>query len=239
MYHILEADKVYEVNDEDPDAIPTVSMDDNDDVKDDGRRKGKGAKGKVSDEDYDPNKDGDDDRADGLNKVVEVVVVAEENGNDVPYEWMFKGYIAFALWGYIPIPGGDKYKSLVMCSVDGDESNIEGGTRKALRKKSIERASIDRALDKRGEKKSEHNAVDKQLADLLTKGRFETQRQKLYQTKVDQLQYQIDFQDRKMDDIKDEMAMLDADDVDDKKELKKQWKACMNMKKKYSIGGKN
>ena len=45
------------------------------------------------------------------------------------------------------------------------------------------------------------------------------------------MQYQIDFQDRKIDDIKDEMTILDADDVDDKKELKKQWKACMNQKK--------
>lgn len=138
MYHILEADKVYKVNDdEDPDAIPTVSVDDNDDVKDDGGRKGKGAKGKDSDEEYDPNEDGDDDRADGSNKVVEAAVVAEESGNNVPYEWIFKGYIAFALWGYIPIPGGYKYKSLVMCSVDGDESNIESGSRKDLRKKKL------------------------------------------------------------------------------------------------------
>ena len=37
MHHILEADKVYKVNDdEDPNAILTVSVDDNDDAKDDG-----------------------------------------------------------------------------------------------------------------------------------------------------------------------------------------------------------
>ena len=73
--------------------------------------------------------------------------------------------------------------------------------------------------------------MDRQLADLLTKGRLETQRQKLFQSKVDQLQYQIDFIERKMENIKDEIAMLDSDDVEEKKDLKSQWKRCKDEKK--------
>ena len=79
-------------------------------------------------------------------------VVSKDNEDAVPYDWMFKGYIAFALWGHIPIPGGEKYKSLLMSSIGGDE-NMEGGSRKELRTMKTARAAIDRALDKRGGKK--------------------------------------------------------------------------------------
>ena len=98
MYNLLEADKVYDINDdEDPDAIPTVSVDDNHEES------------SVTNKNTDNAKGG-----------VEGVVVNKDAGDGVPYEWSFKGYIAFALWGHIPIPGGEKYKSLVMFSVDGD-----------------------------------------------------------------------------------------------------------------------
>ena len=66
--------------------------------------------------------------------------------------------------------------------------------------------------------------MDNMLAQLLSNGKLETQRQKAFQSQVDQLEYQIDFEDRKMGDIKDEMAMLDSDDVDEKIVLKKNGK---------------
>ena len=59
-------------------------------------------------------------------------------------------------------------------------------------------------------------------------------RDKIYQTKVDQLQYQIDFQDRKMDDIKDEMAMLNGNDVDDKKGIKETMEGLHEWEKKFN-----
>ena len=58
-----------------------------------------------------------------------MVVDANDDDYVVPYGWMFKGYIAFALWGHIPIPGGEKYKSSLMCAIEGDKSNVKDGTR--------------------------------------------------------------------------------------------------------------
>ena len=76
-------------------------------------------------------------------------------------------------------------------------------------------------LDKHGETKDDLNVINNMLTQLLHNRKLETQRQKAYQSQVDQLEYQINFEDRKMGDIKDEMAMLDSDDVDEKLVLKK------------------
>ena len=67
-----------------------------------------------------------------------------------------------------------------MCAVEGDEKNMKGGTRKELRKAKKERADIDRVLCKRGETKGEEQSIDLQLADILRKGRLQTQKQKAY-----------------------------------------------------------
>ena len=218
------------IDDDDPDALPSVSVDESDKVKDDSKKKKSARKKDQSDEDLDPDEDDDDDGDEDDGKTVVATIVTKDNDDTVPYDWMFKGYIAFALWGHIPIPGGEKYKSLLMSSIDGEEK-VKGGTRKELRNMRQARAAIDRALDKRGDKKDgdkkdDAGAIDKQLADLLMKGRLETQKQKLYQSKVDQFQYEIDFINTKMRNVKDELDMLDSDDADEKKELKKQWKKC-------------
>ena len=98
-----------------------------------------------------------------------------DENEEVPYDWMFKGFIAFALWGHIPIPGGEKYKSGVICAVAGETKNVAGCTRKDSRKRKIENTNIDRVLDRRGVK-DVSDGIDKQLAELLFKGRLETQR---------------------------------------------------------------
>ena len=46
MFKVLEDDKVYEVvDDDDPDKIPSISVDDNDEEKDDGKKKYRKGKG--------------------------------------------------------------------------------------------------------------------------------------------------------------------------------------------------
>lgn len=231
MFKILEEDKIVEVIDEDdPDALPSVSVDESDKVKDDSNKKKSARKKDESDEDFDPDEDDDDDGDEDDGESVAATIVTKDNDDTVPYDWIFKGYIAFALWGHIHIPGGEKYKSLLMSSIDGEEK-VKGGTRKELRNMKTARAAIDRLLEKRGDKKDgdkkdDAGAIDKQLADLLMKGRLETQKQKMFQSKVDQFQYQIDFINTKMRNIKDELDMLDSDDAEGKKELKKQWKKC-------------
>ena len=215
MFKMLEKDKVYEVFDEDdPDAMPQISIDGTNQEEDEGQKTDDSRNENEVEEDYLPEEDEDDDEEGS--KAVEAVVINEDQDEVVPYDWSFKGFIVFALWGFIPIPGGEKYKSLLMSSIGGDEK-VEGGTRKELRKMKTERSAIDRMLDKRGDRRNESSDIDNQLADLLSKGRLEMQRQKLFQFKVDQLEYQINFVERKMENIKDEIAMLDSDDVDEKK----------------------
>ena len=93
---------------------------------------------------------------------------------------MFKGFLAFAMWGY-----------LLMCSIDGDEENIGAGSRNDYRKGKIERSAVDRDLDKRGSREKDDDGdtylVDNQFTDLLHKGRLETQRQKAFHSRVGQL----------------------------------------------------
>ena len=65
----------------------------------------------------------------------------------------------------------------------GETKNVAGCTRKDSRKRKIENTDIDRVLDRRGVK-DVSDGIDKQLAELLFKGRLETQRQKTFQGKV-------------------------------------------------------
>ena len=142
MFKILELDKVYEENDEDdPDEMPTVSVIEDENEED-------VAVGGGCNDDEESLDEGSVDSG----KIVEAILVGDED-YDVPYNWMFKGYIAFALWGYIPIPGGKKYKSLLMCALDGNDKEIEGGNRKDSRKRKIDNDSIDCLLDQRGKTK--------------------------------------------------------------------------------------
>ena len=189
---VLGSDKVLEINDnDDPDSIQSVSVEDDENEND-----------VVENSNNDGNaKDGKENSEEGDDTVVEATVVPDDE-YDVPYDWMFKGFLAFALWGYIPIPGGEKYKSLLMCAIDGDEKDIKDGSRKHCRKRKTERASVDHDLDKRGESKDESHEVDNQLAGLLQKGRLEMQRQKAFQSRVYQLEYQINYEERKMTDDK-------------------------------------
>ena len=159
-----------------------------------------------------------------------------DENEEVPYDWMFKGFIAFALWGHIPIPGGEKYKSGVICAVAGETKKFAGCTRKDSMKRKIENTNIDRVPNRRGVK-DVSDGIDKQLAKLLFRGRLETQRQKTFQGKVDQLEYQINYEERKMLDIKDEMGMLDKHNVEELNQLKKQWRDCKDEKKRLMTYG--
>ena len=40
--------------------------------------------------------------------------------DEAPDDWYFKGYLAFVLWGFIPAPGGEKYKSILMQGLGND-----------------------------------------------------------------------------------------------------------------------
>ena len=146
----------------------------------------------------------------------------EINDDEAPDDWYFKGYLAFALWGYIPAPGGEKYKSILMGSIEDGRSKKKNGSHKEIRQNNKERSDADRKLDKRGEAKDEENISDKNLTNLMVNGRIEMQSQKIYESKVLKLQYQVIYHRDLMQEVKEEMAFLDSDDKKGKKALQDQ-----------------
>ena len=149
--------------------------------------------------------------------------------DSVPHDWYFKGYLAFALWGFIPAPGGEAYKSLLMQGVMKGET--KGGTRREICLLKKERSDTDRLLDRRGETAAHvDSSTDKQLSDLLLRGRCEAQAQKTYETKVQNLEYQMHFQSEKMKDYKEEIGFLDPSEKEERKELRDKWKQCSKEK---------
>ena len=86
----------------------------------------------------------------------------------------FRGYFAFALWGYIPPEGGEQYKSSLMGTVvDTGGSVKEENSRKGARDMKVEEKSYQKALDERGVNNSVIDRNDKldALSDIMIKGR--------------------------------------------------------------------
>ena len=54
------------------------------------------------------------------------VPIDDDETNDPPKDVYFKGYFSFLLWGYIPPPGYEDYKSLSMTTVEKKGGKEEG-----------------------------------------------------------------------------------------------------------------
>ena len=231
MYNLLETE-IDEIS-LDPDDIPSTVDGDVEEEEDDGLNAEKNKEEAIELEKEGPEnkesigtKESDKDKED--NSYCELVKDA------VPHDWYFKGYLAFALWGFIPAPGGEAYKSLLMQGVMKGET--KGGTRKEICLLKKERSDADRLLDKRGETAANvDSSTDKQLSDLLLRGRFEAQAQKIYETKVQKLEYQMHFQSEKMKDYKEEIGFLDPSEKEERKELRDKWKQCSKEKDKLYL----
>ena len=71
-------------------------------------------------------------------------------GGSVDTSVYFKGFIAFALWGYILPTGGDEFKSVIICSVVNDMEGMNQDTsRDSTKKMELDEKKRDRELDKR------------------------------------------------------------------------------------------
>ena len=123
MYSLLETE--LEEDSDDPDGIPsTVSgEDDGADVEDTGNDETNKAANDVN--------EGEKDNTDGASKIADGISKDDENADptyididddEVPDDWYFKGFLVFALWGFIPAPGGEKYKSILMQGSGNDHS---------------------------------------------------------------------------------------------------------------------
>ena len=67
----------------------------------------------------------------------------------------------------------------------------------------------------------------------MVNGRMEMQSQKIYESKVSMLQYQVVYHKDLMQEVKEEMAFLDSDDKKGMKKLQDQWRALSQKKNSY------
>ena len=231
MYNLLETE-IDELS-LDPDDIPSTVDGDVEEEEDDGLNEEKN-----NEETIEVGKD-DPENTESIatkesNKDKEESSFCESVKDSVPHDWYFKGYLAFALWGFIPAPGGEEYKSLLMQGVM--KGKTKGGTRKEIRLLKKERSDTDRLLDRRGETAAHvDSSIDKHLSALLLRGRCEAQAQKTYKTKVQKLEYQMNFQSEKMKDYKEEIGFLDPSEKEERNKLREKWKQCSKEKDRLYV----
>ena len=146
----------------------------------------------------------------------------------------FKGYFAFALWGYIPPDGGEKYKSSFIDTVVKPDIKVKA-ERGAKKEDKIEEKSYMQELDKRGVNKE--TAQLNKLADLMVKGRVEMRKQRLYQCRIDRIEFQMRYYSTRIKEINDELRELRQeakngdDNIEYQAELKEELKKVRKSKK--------
>ena len=150
------------------------------------------------------------------------------SGNDY-----FKGYFAFALWGYIPPTGGEQYKTTFIETVIKDDSTVkvkEEGGRKARRENKLVEKMNERGVDKQ-------NQNICKLTEMMMKGRKEMQKQRLFKCRIENIEFEIRYYGTRIKEIRDEMKELmedagsDSENVESMKELKHELKIARAGKK--------
>ena len=170
-------------------------------------------------------------------------------------DYYFRGFFAFALWGYIPPDGGDNYKSsLIGTIVDtGVKVKKENGRGVIREKKAIEKQhvkdyeswGVSRDVSRgvsRGIK--ENNDQLGELGNILMKGRKEMAKQRLFKCRINKIEFQLKYQTSRIKEIQDEIREVREDgdgDIDVnvlselKRELKESWKAKKEAYEKWSV----
>ena len=157
----------------------------------------------------------------------------------------FRGFFAFALWGYIPPEGGENFKSSLIGTIVDTGSKIkkENGRAVIRETKSIEKQhdkdcasravgrDVTRGLS-RGVK--ENNDQLGELGNILIKGRKEMAKQKLFKCRIDKIEFQLKYYTSRIKEIQDEVNELrmygDSDD-EAMSELRKELKEARKDKK--------
>ena len=165
----------------------------------------------------------------------------------------FRGFFAFALWGYIPPEGGENFKSSLIGTIVDTGSKIkkENGRAVIRETKSIEKQQdkdcasravgrdVTRGLS-RGVK--ENNDQLGELGNILIKGQKEMAKQKLFKCRIDKIEFQLKYYTSRIKEIQDEVNELrmygDNDDEamsELRKELKESWKENKEAYDKWSV----
>ena len=158
---------------------------------------------------------------------------------DVLCDNYFRGYFAFALWGYIPPDGGDNFKSSLIGTIVSTGKKKKEDSRNATREVKVEEKKYLKDLDVRGENASDkdRNAQLNDIGEIMKRGRKEMAKQRLYKCRIDKVEFEMRYQTSRIKEIKDELIELrdDSDEDEDNAvaiiELKREMKEVRKDKK--------
>ena len=137
----------------------------------------------------------------------------------------FKGYFAFALWGYIPPDGGKQYKTSFIETVVKKDMTIKS---EGEMKNEVEERSYMKELDERGVKK---DTVElRKLTDLMVKWRVEMRKQRLFQCRKDKIEFEMRYHTTRIKEISDELKDLREDELNGDDNTKEQANLKIEMK---------
>ena len=151
-------------------------------------------------------------------------------GNKKKTEDYFKGFFAFALWGFIPPPGGDGYKSALISSVVDTETSIAKDMSRNSRKiAEVTQKAHERELEKRGTSSTSDVKELTDLVQMFKKGKKEMSKQRLFRVRIGRINDEMKMSTTRVNEIRVEIQDLKDDlendgDEDDIKEQQRELK---------------
>ena len=114
----------------------------------------------------------------------------------VPEEEYFKGLFSFALFGYIPTDGGEKYRSSLMLNVVEKPVKIDKKDgRAAVKEDDKKEKKFMKGLEVRGksvEKKADEEALEG-ITSIIAKRRKEQEKQRQYLCHLNSVQFEMKY----------------------------------------------
>ena len=140
--------------------------------------------------------------------------------------------------GNIPPPGYEDYKSLSMTTVEKKGDNKRD--KKTLGRTSSRYKLIDERFERRGTLRNDR--VEKNITELMVKGRIEMQNQKTFAVKKEKLEFLLKYEVEAISDLRADFRMCSSEDESEKlhikgkikkhqktrDELKEQWEKIIN-----------
>ena len=157
--------------------------------------------------------------------------------NSTKSDLYFRGFFAFALWGFIPPEGGDIFKSSLIASVIDKETNIASDmSRSSVKEKDADDKKYVRDLENRGSSSTQDEVTN--LSNIMIKGRKEMQKQKLFRCRISKVEFRMKFAASRVNEIREEISeMKEESDCEEKdtriKSLKIELKKTRNDKQSF------
>ena len=144
----------------------------------------------------------------------EVGTAHEDELPSLPPDEIFKGFLAFALWGFITPEGGDQYKSTLMATVVDTETKPkkENGRKAVKIAEGIDKDAA-RILDVRGDSISAKKQAEQMLAltGIMIDGRTELKKMQLYKVRIGKLELELKYHASRINELKEEVKELKED----------------------------